>query len=213
MKQVNLYANGARRHRAGVPVPVPLHAADVGRRPDGHADRRGDRQGRQQVDLATCTSTSSTPTRWCCSPVPVNKPTLTGTPTVGSDAVLRQRRVPQQPDARTTYAWLRNGVAITGATAVELHARPTADLGRTIACTMSATQLRRHRRRDVRGAVVSADRPPARRHRGSDGAIGAEGAPERPARPARPARPGHRGRRDGSTGAADKAGGEAATSA
>ena len=42
------YANGAPvADDAGVPVPVPLHAADVGRRQHGAADRRGHRQGRQ----------------------------------------------------------------------------------------------------------------------------------------------------------------------
>ena len=35
-------------HR-GLPVPVPLHPAGLGRRFRGHADRRGGRLGRQQV--------------------------------------------------------------------------------------------------------------------------------------------------------------------
>ena len=63
-------------------------------------------------------------------------PTLSGHADGRLDADLRQRRVPQRADT-TTYAWLRNGVAIAGATA-QTYMLTTADLGRDIACRYTA---------------------------------------------------------------------------
>ena len=55
------------------------------------------------------------------SPVPVAAPTLLGTPIVGQTMSCLSGGFLNQPRS-FSYAWLRNGTAIAGATAVELHA-------------------------------------------------------------------------------------------
>ena len=71
------------------------------------------------------------------SPVPVNKPTLSGTPVVGQTMSCLNGGFLNSPRSYA-YAWLRSGVPITGATAAS-YTLTVADLGRTIACKMSAT--------------------------------------------------------------------------
>jgi hypothetical protein len=71
------------------------------------------------------------------SPVPVNKPTLSGSPLVGQTLSCVNGGFLNGPRSYS-YAWLRSGVAIAGATGVS-YTLTDADLGRTIACKMSAT--------------------------------------------------------------------------
>ena len=71
------------------------------------------------------------------SPVPVNKPTLAGSPLVGQTLSCVNGGFLNGPRSYS-YAWLRSGTPIAGATGVT-YTLTDADLGRTIACRMSAT--------------------------------------------------------------------------
>jgi hypothetical protein len=71
------------------------------------------------------------------TPVAVNPPSLVGTPTVGSQLSCINGGFINAPKT-LTYAWLRSGVAIAGATS-PTYTLATADLGRTIACRITAT--------------------------------------------------------------------------
>ncbi len=71
------------------------------------------------------------------SPVPVAPPTLYGTPIVGETMSCISGGFLNQPRS-FTYEWLRNGVAIPGATASN-RTLTNDDLGRTIACRIFAT--------------------------------------------------------------------------
>jgi len=71
------------------------------------------------------------------SPVPVGKPTLSGAPLVGQTLTCVNGGFLNGPRSYA-YEWLRSGVPIAGATAVS-YTLTNADLGRTIACRMSAT--------------------------------------------------------------------------
>ena len=71
------------------------------------------------------------------SPVAVAPPTLLGTPTVGSTMSCINGGFLNAPK-KLTYAWLRSGVVIDGATTPTYTLTP-AELGRTIACRITAT--------------------------------------------------------------------------
>jgi hypothetical protein len=71
------------------------------------------------------------------SPVPVNPPTLLGTPTVGSTLSCISGGFLNAP-RKLAYEWLRSGVPIHGATS-PAYTLTAAELGRTIACRISAT--------------------------------------------------------------------------
>jgi hypothetical protein len=71
------------------------------------------------------------------SPVPVAPPTLLGTPVVGETLGCISGGFLNQPK-KLTYAWLRNGAAIAGATSAS-YTLTTADLGRAVACRITAT--------------------------------------------------------------------------
>ena len=71
------------------------------------------------------------------SPVPVGPPTLVGTPTVGSTLSCASGGFLNAPE-ELDYEWLRSGEVIAGATAAS-YTLTAADLGRTIACRILAT--------------------------------------------------------------------------
>ena len=71
------------------------------------------------------------------SPVAVAPPTLLGTPTVGSQLACLSGGFLNQPKT-LTYAWLRNGAVIAGATGTT-YPLTAADLGRSVACRITAT--------------------------------------------------------------------------
>ena len=71
------------------------------------------------------------------SPVAVAPPTLLGTPTVGSQLSCLSGGFLNQPKT-LTYAWLRNGAVIAGAT-TPTYTLTAADLGRSVACRITAT--------------------------------------------------------------------------
>ena len=71
------------------------------------------------------------------SPVPLGPPTLMGTPMVGEQLACVSGGFLNAPQS-LSYAWLRNGAVIPGATS-PLYTLTDADLGRTIACRVSAT--------------------------------------------------------------------------
>jgi hypothetical protein len=71
------------------------------------------------------------------SPVPVAPPTLLGTPVVGETLGCISGGFLNQPK-KLTYAWLRNGAVITGAPSAS-YTLTTADLGRSVACRITAT--------------------------------------------------------------------------
>ena len=71
------------------------------------------------------------------SPVAVAAPTLLGTPTVGSQLSCLSGGFLNQPKT-LTYAWLRNGAVIAGAT-TPTYTLTAADLGRSVACRITAT--------------------------------------------------------------------------
>jgi hypothetical protein len=71
------------------------------------------------------------------TPVPVNPPSLLGTPTVGSQLSCINGGFLNSPKT-LTYAWLRNGVVIAGATSAT-YTPTTADLGQGVACRITAT--------------------------------------------------------------------------
>ena len=135
-------------HR-GLPVPVPLHPAGLGRRHRGHADRGGRGQGGQQVDArrssSTCVDGDARPRRRS----PVNPPSLVGTPTVGSQLSCINGGFLNAPKT-LTYAWLRNGAVIAGADRRRRTrwSRPTS--ARTRRLPDHGDQRRRQRRRDLR---------------------------------------------------------------
>jgi hypothetical protein len=71
------------------------------------------------------------------SPVAVGPPTLLGTPVVGETMGCISGGFVNAPTS-VTYAWLRNGSAIPGATTAS-YTLTGAELGRTIACRVTAT--------------------------------------------------------------------------
>ena len=70
------------------------------------------------------------------SPLPVGDPTLTGSPVVGQTLTCVTGGFLNAP-ATTTVEWLRNDIAISGATAYT-YTLTAADLGRDVACRESA---------------------------------------------------------------------------
>ena len=70
------------------------------------------------------------------SPVAVAPPTLLGTPVVGETLGCISGGFLNQPK-KLTYAWLRNGAVVSGAITPS-YTLTTADLGRTIACRVTA---------------------------------------------------------------------------
>ncbi len=71
------------------------------------------------------------------SPVPVGPATLDGIPQVGETLTCVSGGFTNGPES-FSYAWLRNGAVIEGATAAS-YTLTTADLGRSVACQISAT--------------------------------------------------------------------------
>jgi hypothetical protein len=71
------------------------------------------------------------------TPVPVNPPSLVGTPVVGSQLSCINGGFLNSPKT-LTYAWLRNGVVIAGATSAT-YTPVAADLGQGVACRITAT--------------------------------------------------------------------------
>jgi hypothetical protein len=71
------------------------------------------------------------------SPVPVNPPALVGTPTVGSQMSCISGGFLNAPE-HLSYAWLRSGEVIAGAIS-PAYTLTAAELGRTIACRVTAT--------------------------------------------------------------------------
>jgi hypothetical protein len=71
------------------------------------------------------------------TPVPVNPPSLVGTPVVGSQLSCINGGFLNSPKT-LTYAWLRNGVVIAGATSTT-YTPTTADIGQGVACRITAT--------------------------------------------------------------------------
>ena len=72
------------------------------------------------------------PRRW-----PSGPPTLLGTPTVGSQLACVNGGFQNAPTS-LSYAWLRNGAVVAGATA-PTYTLTAADLGRSVACRITAT--------------------------------------------------------------------------
>jgi hypothetical protein len=93
------------------------------------------------------------------SPVPVAPPTLFGTPIVGETMSCLSGGFLNQPRS-FSYEWLRNGVAIAGATAAS-HTLTDDDLGRTIACRIFATNSAGTGDATSEALYVSAPPPPA----------------------------------------------------
>jgi hypothetical protein len=71
------------------------------------------------------------------TPTPVNPPSLIGTPTVGSQLSCINGGFLNAPKT-LTYAWLRNGAVIAGATSAT-YTPVAADLGLPVACRITAT--------------------------------------------------------------------------
>lgn len=71
------------------------------------------------------------------SPVPVGPATLDGLPQVGETLTCVSGGFTNGPES-FSYAWLRNGTKIEGATSAS-YVLTTADLGRSVACRISAT--------------------------------------------------------------------------
>ena len=85
-------------------------------------------------DLYVNVLSGDTPT---ASPVPVAPPTLLGTPVVGETLGCISGGFLNQPK-KLIYAWLRNGAVISGATTAT-YTLTTADLGRAVACRITAS--------------------------------------------------------------------------
>ena len=137
MRQVNLYADGAL---VGTTPVFPFQfrytppASKVGSSVKLTAeavDKAGNKSTRDLTVNILDTDAQ------VLSPVPVNKPTLSGSPVVGQTMTCVNGGFLNGPRSYT-YAWLRSGTPITGATAVS-YTLTNDDLGRTIACKMSAT--------------------------------------------------------------------------
>ncbi|HEX6027065.1 MAG TPA: M14 family zinc carboxypeptidase, partial [Solirubrobacter sp.] len=94
-------------------------------------DKAGNKSTR---DLYVNVLAGSTPP---ASPVPVAPPTLLGTPVVGETLGCISGGFLNEPKT-LTYAWLRNGAVVPGATSAS-YTLTSADLGRTIACRITAT--------------------------------------------------------------------------
>jgi hypothetical protein len=93
------------------------------------------------------------------SPVAVAPPTLIGTPVVGESLGCISGGFLNQP--RTlTYAWLRNGAVIAGATS-PTYTLTSADLGRSVACRITATNDYGSGDATSEGLVVSNPAPAA----------------------------------------------------
>ena len=71
------------------------------------------------------------------APVPIGNPTLAGSPIVGETLTCISGGFLNGPQS-FSYVWLRNGTPITGATGAS-YVPTTDDIGRLIACRMSAT--------------------------------------------------------------------------
>ena len=155
MKQVDLYANGAllRARRR-----CTRSSSATRRRPRPSATTvtltaEADRRGRQHGDLGhAATSTWSPRRRSSQSPVPVDNPTLTGTPTVGSTLTCINGGFLNAPRVRSRGAWLRNGARDRRRPTGDRPTSPTtADVGRGgRPAAMSA-----HQRRPARGDATS----------------------------------------------------------
>jgi hypothetical protein len=73
------------------------------------------------------------------SPVAIGPPTLLGTPTVGSQLSCLNGGFQNAPTS-LSFAWLRNGAVIAGGTS-PTYTLTSADLGRSVACRITATNL------------------------------------------------------------------------
>jgi hypothetical protein len=71
------------------------------------------------------------------SPLPIGPPTISGSPTVGSTLACLSGGFSNEPTS-TTVGWLRGGAVIQGAAGTS-YTLTSADLGRGVACTVSAT--------------------------------------------------------------------------
>jgi hypothetical protein len=137
LKQVNLYADGALV--GSVPVfpfqfrytPPKAKVGSTVKLTAEAVDKAGNKSTRDL--LVNILDTDDL----VLSPVPVNKPTLSGSPLVGQTMSCINGGFLNGPRSYS-YAWLRSGVPIAAATAVS-YTLTDADLGRTIACKMSAT--------------------------------------------------------------------------
>ena len=149
-------------------------ASAVGNR--GHADRGGRRQGGQQVDPRPAAQRASPATHRPLSPVPVNPPSLVGTPTVGSQLSCINGGFLNAPKS-LTYAWLRNGDRDRRRHVADVHAdrrrpRPRRRL------PDHGDQRRRQRRRDLRRADrLQPGRPAASPSAGAVRGVRAVGGP------------------------------------
>ena len=93
------------------------------------------------------------------SPVAVAPPTLLGTPTVGSQLSCLSGGFLNQPTS-LAYSWLRNGATIAGATTPS-YTLTAADLGRSVACRITATNQHGSGDATSEALVVSNPTPPA----------------------------------------------------
>jgi zinc carboxypeptidase/Big-like domain-containing protein len=137
LKQVNLYADGALV--GSVPVfpfqfrytPPKSKVGQTVKLTAEAVDKAGNKSTRDL--LVNILDTDDL----VLSPVPVNKPTLSGSPLVGQTMSCLNGGFLNSPRSYS-YAWLRSGTPITGAIGSS-YTLTNDDLGRTIACRMSAT--------------------------------------------------------------------------
>ena len=137
MDYVNLYANGSLVQRVDVypfqfRYTPPASAVGTAVKLTAEAvDKAGNKSTRDLYVNVLATDQRVE------APVPVNAPSLIGTPRVGEQMGCISGGFLNSPKT-LTYAWLRNGTAITGATAAS-YTLTDADLGRTIACRVTAS--------------------------------------------------------------------------
>ena len=140
MKEVRFYANGTLFQT------VPVYPFQARYTAPASAVGQTVQITAQAEDVAGNVATSnvlsinvvSSPTNgtFVQPPEPVNNPTITGTPTVGSTLTCVNGGFRNNPTT-TSVAWLRDGVVITGA-ATGTYVVQTADIGRDITCRFSA---------------------------------------------------------------------------
>ena len=162
MDYVDLYADGALRpaHR-GLPVPVPLHAAGLGRRHEVKltaeaVDAAGNKSTPRPATSTSLAADDAASRRRCRSPrrrSPARRSSA-------QHADLRQRRVPQQPGARTlrVAAQRRGHRRRHGG---DVHARPRPTSAARSPAASSATNDAGTGDATLRGAVRLRRRAPA----------------------------------------------------